>query len=298
MKLENKYGAPQSFMDFCSRDSYSRGDSDFSATDLIEEPRIVALKRMYPDMGTEDPYENPWKYVSTIFHSLMEYHSPVGETAEQRLFSEIEGVRISGAMDVQIADGGKVTIGDYKMTTVYSTKDTKKWEQQLNIYAWLVEKETGQTVSGLAVYAFIRDWKISMSEKIRGYPPRPGMTIAIPLWRFEERQEFIESRVRLHKECSKIEDEASLPACSEGARWPSGTLYSLDYITDDGGARKKLFKTKKLANNFLESLSFEDQLVSFVDKTNETFRRCKSYCEFSDVCSVWAEWKNEREKEL
>lgn len=294
MKLENKHRAPESFMRFCASDSYSRGDSDFSATDLIEEPRIVALKRMYPDMGTEDPYENPWKYISTIFHSLMESHSPDGEVAEQRLFSEIDGVKISGAMDVQVISNGNVTIGDYKMTTSYAIKDTKKWEQQLNIYAWLVERESGYSVRELLVYAFIRDWKISMSEKIADYPSTPGLTIDIPLWDFSERQAFIEARVDLHSRCASM-SEAELPACSEESRWPSGTLWSVEYLLDSNEPSKKFFRTKRDANKFIDSLSFEDQLFTNLSKTYETFRRCKSYCEFSDVCSVWNEWKGSRQ---
>lgn len=105
MKLENKHNAPKAFMNFCADDKYSRGDSDYSVTDLLEEPRIVALKKMYPDIGVEDPYENPWKYIGTMFHSILEEYSPDDELSEERIFSEVDGVKISGAMDVQIKIG-------------------------------------------------------------------------------------------------------------------------------------------------------------------------------------------------
>ena len=146
MKIVNNHNAPASFIAFCSNDEYSRGKADYSATQLIDEVRVVHFNERHSDLIVDDPYENPWKFVSTIFHSLMEKNSPKGEIAEERLFAEIDGVTISGAMDVQVGSGNKVTIGDYKMTTVFAIKDTTKFEQQLNIYAWLIETCTEREV--------------------------------------------------------------------------------------------------------------------------------------------------------
>lgn len=61
------------------------------------------------------------------------------------------------------------------MTGAYSLKDTLKWEQQLNIYAWLLEKEKPHfKVIGLEIYAFIRDWSMATSERSQDYPRRLG----------------------------------------------------------------------------------------------------------------------------
>jgi hypothetical protein len=291
MTIVNKHNAPESFIAFCSNDQYSRGKADYSATQLIDEPRIVHLNSRHADKIIDDPYENPWKFISTILHSLMEENSPDQEIAEERLFASIGGVTISGAMDVQVISGDKVTIGDYKMTTVFGIKDTEKFEQQLNIYAWLVEKCTDRKVEGLEIYAFLRDWKISLSEKMRGYPPTPGITIPIPLWSYEEREDFIREKVRALINCEDLEDD-DLPPCSHEARWPGGTIWS---VLNLDTYERLFFKTKTLAKAYTDSLSEEDQEWSVTDKTFENYRRCKSYCPFSDgTCNIYEEFLNDR----
>ena len=298
MKLENKHNAPKAFMNFCADDKYSRGDSDYSVTDLLEEPRIVALKKMYPDIGVEDPYENPWKYIGTMFHSILEEYSPDDELSEERIFSEVDGVKISGAMDVQIIDEeGNVSIGDYKTTSVFSLKDVDKWEKQLNLYRWLVEREKGLTVTKLTIYAFLRDWKISMSEKIRDYPPTPGITVDIDLWHKHRVEDFVRFRIDQHEQCEGLA-EPKLPHCTHHGRWPSGTLYTVEPLEISGPEKKKLFKTKREANKYYDGLELTEQMTTFQDKTFETYRRCKSYCDFSSVCSAWKEWKEERSEQI
>ncbi len=290
MTIVNKHNAPKSFITFCSNDQYSRGKADYSATQLIDEPRIVHLNSRHPDYGSDDPYENPWKFISTILHGLMEENSPEEEIAEERLFASIDGVTISGAMDVQVINGDKITIGDYKMTTVFGIKDTKKFEQQLNIYAWLVEKCSDKKVEGLEIYAFLRDWKISMAEKITGYPPTPGITIPIPLWSYDERESFIRERVGLLKESEDLDDD-DLPPCSHEGRWPGGTLYSVTSLDSDA---QLLFPTKTKAKAYVDSFGEQAQAWTVIGKTFENYRRCKSYCEFNDTCNIYRRFLDDR----
>jgi hypothetical protein len=282
MKIVNNHNAPASFIAFCSDDEYSRGNADYSATQLIDEVRVVHFNERHPDLIIDDPYENPWKFVSTIFHSLMEKNSPEGEIAEERLFAEIDGVTISGAMDVQVVSGDRVTIGDYKMTTVFAIKDTTKFEQQLNIYAWLIETCTDKKVDGLQIYAFLRDWKISMSEKMPNYPPTPGITIELPLWPYAEREQFIRDRIEALEESKELADD-DLPACSQAGRWPGGTVW---FVCDMNSDKRKHFPTKAKAKAYFEKLSPEDQLWSVIDKSFDVYRRCKSYCQFNNICNI------------
>lgn len=291
MKIVNNHNAPASFIAFCSNDEYSRGKADYSATQLIDEVRVVHFNERHSDLIVDDPYENPWKFVSTIFHSLMEKNSPEGEIAEERLFAEIDGVTISGAMDVQVVSGNKVTIGDYKMTTVFAIKDTTKFEQQLNIYAWLIETCTDREVEGLQIYAFLRDWKISMAEKMTNYPKTPGVTIEIPLWPYEEREQFIRDRIKALQDAANLPDD-DLPACSHEGRWPGGTVYSVYNMNSE---EKKLFQTKTKANSYFDKLSGEDQIWSVIDKTFDSYRRCKSYCPFNEICNIHKGFLNDRE---
>jgi hypothetical protein len=292
MNIENKHGAPESFMRFCADDDYDSGDCDFSATELLEDPKIATLKSRHPDFSINDPYENPWVHIGQMFHKFMELNAPEEEVSEQRLFSEIDGKTISGAMDVQIIHKGRMVIGDYKVTSVFSMRDTAKWEQQLNIYAWLVEKETDSVVEKLEIYAFLRDWRISSQERMPdSYPARPGVTVDIPLWSFAKREEFIRERVRLHSTARALPDE-DLPDCRRDAVWPSGTAWQV--FREDLGI-KKFYQTKRAATAAYDDMVPSIQLETYISKTHETLRRCKSYCEFSDTCDQWDNWRRERE---
>jgi len=300
VKIVNKHGAPKALIRFANKKNYDKGRSEFSATGLLEEPRIVAMEKLHGHVMEDDPYENPWKYLSTVFHAMMAENvsDREGEVAEERIFTDFCGTTISGAMDLQILsvdveDFSKhVTVGDYKFTTVFATKDTAKWEQQLNIYAWLVEREKpGMIVDKLEIYAFLRDWRISSAERIKDYPPTTGMTIELPLWPFREREEFVAERIRLHREAQE-----NLPDCSHEGRWPTGKIWWVESMTAFDPVKKK-FNLKREADEFVKTMDRVDQMDSVVHSTFKTYRRCLSYCHFSEVCSQWAEWKDKQEGE-
>jgi len=296
-RIVNGHNAPHAFIEFCEDDHYDAGRSDYSATTLINEPKIVRLEKDYPELVVDDPFENPFKFLSSNWHEMLSAYQKGPTINEERIFTEIvrpipetRPVVISGAMDVQtITDSTSpdykkdVVIGDYKMTSVYALKDVTKFEQQLNIYAYLTEKEKpSYRVTGLEIYAFLRDWKISMSEKLRDYPATPGITIELELWTYEERERFIEDRIELHENAKR-----ELPDCSEEGRWPAGKLYRVFSLNDSH--RSKTFSLKRDANKFIASLDPVDALMTEVQTTHETYRRCKSYCYFSSICDQWKE---------
>jgi len=299
VKILNQHGAPKALIRFAKKKNYDKGRSEFSATGLLEEPRIVAMEKLHGNIMEDDPYENPWKYLSTVFHAMMADEVSDGneEIAEERIFTEFCGTTISGAMDLQIVDvdmedfSKRVTIGDYKFTTVFATRDTLKWEQQLNIYAWLVEREKpGMSVDSVEIYAFLRDWRISSAERIKDYPPTPGMTIKLPLWTFREREEFVAERIRLHREAQE-----NLPDCSHEARWPTGKIWWVESMTAFDPVKKR-FNLKREADKFVKTLSPVDQMDSVVHSTFKTYRRCLSYCHFSEVCDQWNDWLEKGER--
>ena len=136
MKLTNQYGAPDVFIKAIEADPYDKGEADFSVTGLLQPPQITRLWKENEDLLTSDVRDEVWKLLGSGVHAVLEGHGD--GTVEQRLFSEHEGVRISGAVD--LVKDGHVT--DYKVTSVYTTTRSLKpdWESQLNLYAWLLEK--------------------------------------------------------------------------------------------------------------------------------------------------------------
>ena len=49
MKITNKFGMPQPFVDFAINDKYSKGKADISVTSLIDSPKIKIMKEKYND---------------------------------------------------------------------------------------------------------------------------------------------------------------------------------------------------------------------------------------------------------
>ena len=49
MIITNKYNLPQTFVNIMKRPTYSKGKANISATELINSPRIVQLRKMHED---------------------------------------------------------------------------------------------------------------------------------------------------------------------------------------------------------------------------------------------------------
>ena len=294
-KIVNRRGAPSPFIQLVSNDEYDPGKCDYTATGLAEEPRIAILKRRYRSQAEIDPFDSPWAYISTAFHKALSLHPGENQIAEERLFAEIDGKVISGAMDLQTTVGfnddfkKEVIIGDYKITSVYSLSDAQKFENQLNVYAWLVESNhPDKQVVGLEIHAFLRDWQISRSERDPSYPRGSGVTLDVELWPFEKREAYIRERLGLH-EAAKEE----LSECSHEGRWPIGEKWK---IVKKGSTRAIAghanFKSEVAAQEaFLQLEGGDHEIVHLFDG----YRRCKSYCEVAPWCDQWSRYKEENE---
>ena len=289
-KIVNNHNAPGPLIRYAQKPHYDSGDSDFTATSLMDEPRIKILTEIHSSEIEDDPYVSPWKYLSTIFHELLSQDAGPGEIAEERLFTIFEGKKISGAMDLQIVlkdENGKekIIIGDYKLTGAYSLRDTSKWEQQLNIYRWLVEREKPDSeVIGLEIYAFIRDFSMATAERTRDYPSNPGVTLQLPMWDDGEAEEFVRERMSLHCEAEK-----NLPDCSHGGRWPGGKKWQVwedDILLDT-------FRLKRDATAAFHGSDADNaEIVEVVGR----YRRCESFCPVSSFCTQNLDWLKRREK--
>ena len=299
VKILNNHGAPEPLIRYAESKQYDAGASDFTATSLIDEPRIKVLEKQYADMIWDDPYENPWKYLSTIWHSLLCDAAGDGVIAEERIFTEYEGLTISGAMDLQTVikddnDNIGVTIGDYKFCGSYALNDISKWTAQLNIYAWLIEREKPHTkVLGLEVYAFIRDWRMASAERSPSYPQTPAVTIELPLWSSEERESFIAERIAVH-----VAAREKLPECSHEGRWPSGKIWQVveyqkwneNLVNVDAG---EVISTHNLKRDAIKASTVEGKEYA-IESTFATYRRCESFCPVNQWCDQYQVWKEER----
>lgn len=290
MRLTNKYNLPPPILEALRKDPYSKGDAHFSVTELIESPRIHALRRKHFDEIERDASDMVWSLLGRAVHDLLERHgrrAGLHDYVEERLFLDIEGWRISGGMDLWIEDDGKRVITDYKFTTAKASFGKVEWERQLNIYAYLFWANKGVMPDGLQVCAIIRDWKKEAAIQ-PDYPKAPIWRVPVSLWTREEQEGYLRQRIAAHASVRSMEAFGEPPPpCTDEERWKRGGTWALLKVgnkratavfeTEDE-ARRALDETAAIAKKGVEyTLDFRPALP----------HRCMHYCDVAPFCSQW-----------
>lgn len=291
MQLTNRFELPQAVVRALSHDDYSKGDADFSVTELLDSPRVRVLQRQHWDEIVQDVTDNFYSVLGRAVHKMLETGADAaGETPEERLFltvTTIDGleVTVSGSMDLQHTRDGIVDIYDYKVTSVLSaTSDKSSWEQQLNIYAYLVERVKGAQVSSLTIVAFLRDWRRSSAERDAAYPQSPIITVSIPKWSSAKAARFLQDRVQAHIDASSAMQKGELPElCNEEERWEGSTVYP---VIKPGGRRAlKVFDDASDAEAFAKANSKLPGEPLIVERRGGEPRRCLgNWCKVAAFC--------------
>jgi hypothetical protein len=291
MKLTNKFNLPDTILNVLERPTYSKGKAHISATELLNSPRIVQLKRKYWEHIETDASEMVWALFGSAVHNILEHGKGENHIVEQRLGTEIDGWRLSGAIDLQEEDeDGAVSIKDYKVTGAWSVMNEKRdWHNQLNVYAYLVEKEVQKTVKSLQIVAIIRDWSARDTVK-ESYPQSPIVTIDIPVWPMAEREAYIRDRVHQHSSAYfAMETSGDLPECTEEDMWEKPTVYAVMKV---GGVRaKSVHKTLEEAQHALNQLKGYNLEVRQGERT-----RCAKFCQVSDFCTQYKQYLSTKEQ--
>ena len=290
MKITNKYNLPDTILNVLDRPTYSKGKAHISATELLNSPRIVQLKRKYWEFIETDASEMVWALFGSAVHNILEHGKGENHIVEQRLGTDIDGWRLSGAIDLQEEDEDGIGIKDYKVTGAWSVMNEKQdWHNQLNVYAYLVEKEAKKKVNSLQIEAIVRDWSARDTVK-EGYPQSPIATIDIPLWPMDEREQYIRDRVSLHSAAYfEMETNSELPLCSEEDMWEKPTSYAVIKV---GGVRaKSVHKTLEEAQHALNQLKGYNMEVRQGERT-----RCAKYCQVSEFCTQYKQYIETKEQ--
>ena len=227
MKITNKHNVPAPLVTLASKEYYSKGASSYSVTEIMSPPKIKRLREQYNDNIESDVADMLWSMLGSALHVVMERGETPGFLSEERLFTEINGVTISGAIDLQQETDRGVIIIDYKFTSAWAVmQDKVEWEQQLNVYKWLVEVVKKKKVVGLQICAFIRDF--SRHETKEGYPESPIHMVDVPMWDAVKAETYIKERLEMHMEAKMAQDFGEeLQDCSPQERWMSETKYAV-----------------------------------------------------------------------
>lgn len=221
--ISNRHRLPAPFVALFNRRQYSKGDSHWSVTQLISPPKIAVLRDEHAQAIAEkqDLADQFWSLMGSNIHKILEGFEAADHVVEERIHTTVEGLRISGQIDVQRHQNGKVGIVDYKFTSVWSaTRPKPEWEQQLNAYAYLLRKEKGLVVESIHVCAILRDWRATDVARRKEYPEAPVVMREQRLWSYEEQEAWVTERVRglvAAQAALHLGDE--LPECSDEDRW-------------------------------------------------------------------------------
>lgn len=289
MKLTNKFHLPQTIVNVLKRPTYSKGKANLSVTQLINSPKIVALSSKFADELEEDASDMVWSLFGSAIHNVLEHGKDHNHVIEERIHVEIDGWKISGAVDLQIInEDGSISIRDYKTTSAWAAMSDKvEWEQQLNLYAWLVQKVKGKSVKDLGIVAILRDWSRREASTREGYPEAPIKELPIVLWTLEEQEEFVRHRISKHSECEfALEVGEHLPKCTPAEMWEKPTVYA---VRKKGGVRaKSLHESEEEANAAVAHLGKDYEVeVRPGERT-----RCANFCAVNAYCQQWRDYQD------
>lgn len=286
MKITNKFNVPETLVALATRDYYTKGKSDYSVTEIISPPRIQRLRRKHFEEIEQDVSDMLWMLLGTALHVVAERSEVSGHTNEERLSAGINGIILSGAIDLQKDEADGVTITDYKFTSAWALMNDKpEWEQQQNIYKYLVERVKKKPVKGLKICALIRDWSRRDAQNKPDYPQAPIQVIDIPMWTFDRTEAFIKERVEMHRDSKVSADWGDeLPLCSEEERWVRQTTYA---VKKDGRKTAiRVFDTQDEADALLKEMPEKDK--GFIEiRKGEAVRCTGNFCGVSQWCNQY-----------
>ena len=287
MKLTNKFNIPQTFVNVLERPTYTKGKAHLSVTQLINSPKIVALTQKFDADIEQDVSDMVWSIFGTAIHGVLEHGKDENHIVEERLHATLDGWRISGAIDLQIKDDAGLSIRDYKTTSAWGVMNEKvEWEQQLNIYAWLVETVKKTPIIDIGIVAIIRDWSRRDAAKNENYPPAPVKEIPIRLLTYEEQTTYIKHRIGLHSACEfAMETDEDLPLCTPEEMWERPTTWAIKKV---GGVRAK--SVHDTEESMLKALEIAGPAYEIEVRPGSRIR-CESFCPVNTYCQQWRDYQ-------
>ena len=286
MKITNKQNLPPPVVALLTRNFYTKGASQYSVTELMSPPKIRRLREQYDDMIEIDVTSMLASQFGTFMHGKLESKEIEGYINEERIYVEIDGITISGQIDLQKDDPDGVEIVDYKFVKAWSVMMNKAdWETQLNVYKWLVEKAKRKPVKRLQICAFIKDY--SQHETKENYPEAEAVMIDVPLLDAVKAETFVRERLEMHRTAKMAHDFGEeLQPCTDEERWAKETTYA----TKREGRKTaiRVFKTLE------EATELAEKEKGYVETRQGEYTRCAgNYCGVAQWCKQYQGELNE-----
>ena len=263
-----------------ANDSYSKGDSDYSATELLSPPRQLALKEKHWDELEEDVSDRVWSLFGQGVHYALE-RANLNDLSETRFFARFGNFTVSAQIDCFSHRTG--VLSDYKTASVYGARPNSPvkpdWVQQLNIQAELMRRNDINPKK-LEIIAILKDFSINKSKTEDNYPSCPVVAVPIPLWERDAVVGFIEQRITLIEAAKN----GALPECTDEETWAHETKWA---VMKKGQKRAMKLCDSEKGAMALSALNKN----TYVEKRLGKRPRCMDYCVVNNFCDQYKEYK-------
>lgn len=282
MKITNHFSLPTPLVNAVKYSTYSKGDADYSVTELIKPPRIAALEKLHWDELEEDASERLWLLMGSAGHEVLRRSSD-GGIVEERCIIEVAGKKVSGQMDYAVVDKALI---DYKFVSLWAIKDGVKpeWVQQLNCYKEMAD-QYGVEVKELKIVAILRDWSKPEAKRSPELPQSQVVVLPVRIWEKAITLAWMQSRIALHE----LARAGNLTNCTPEEMWERPEKYA---AMKRGNKRASKVEDTKLAIG--QWVASQPKPSEFEIEVRPAERpRCESYCVVSEFCEQFKQWKGQ-----
>jgi hypothetical protein len=270
-----------------------RSLGDYSATQLIDSPRHVALRKRYGHLSQPTLEQQIASFIGTGIHAHFEKNLRLVSAKHPEYLLErsvtvpvfVDGAKyrlVSGTFDIL---HNEEDIYDIKTVNVWKKvfdPDMIDWHKQQNIYAWLLRKR-GLDIKSINIIAIYKDWVSANAIRNPEYPQNQVCHYKLNLWDEEEQEEYIKERLLQHERCENL-DDAELPECTPEERWErQGTAYAIMKNPKSKRAMK-LCSTLEEAAKAVHHLKVTAD--SFVEVRPAKRTRCEAWCNVNTHCTT------------
>lgn len=286
MKFTNKNNLPDYLYKLLSKD-YKPVEGRLSVTQGISEPLPRNLKMKYYDKLVVDVADRLGMLIgNSLHHYLFNETTEDDEFAEVKLEDEMDGWTLVGKSDNY--KESEETIRDFKTCKiwawVYRNKEGSqidKYTKQLNWYIWQWRRR-GFEVSKAYLDLFFMDWSKRKASYEKDYPRCQYMSVEVPIWSFEEQEQYIREQVQYHaqakfEECSLIEKWQDPPQFAVMTKGAKKAKACNKYV--DG---KKIPFTKEDAYKYIQLQTVSSKL--YIEERPSECTKCLFFCDVAQVC--------------
>lgn len=240
-----------------------------SVTGLLQPAHMLRLKQRHWDDLVVNPIDLLPSAIGTAWHEVSAKWDDPDGASEVRIEVEYDDWTISGQPDYF----DSTTIVDRKTAKVWSRVFGKpEWEQQLNLYRWLLHRGAGYDIGKLEVHVIYLDWISAYAKKHHdsGLPPLRFEVLQLPVWDYDRCEAFVRQRLEL-----LVNPTPAI--CTPEERWERGECWAV--------MKKGRKSALKRCDTLQQAVDLANSTTTgYVEHRPGEAVRCRSWCDVATFC--------------